>query len=96
MPAVVALILGAGGLCDWRPARTGRGMEKQGGAKMRAIEQRLAKLEQAVSPRETAHVWQGEESLADVLAREFPDGVPNGVTVKTYCWADDRWADADQ
>ena len=63
---------------------------------MSGIARRLARLEQAVSPRETVHVWAGEEPLADVLARRFPDGVPNGVTVKTYCWADDRWADADQ
>ena len=58
---------------------------------MRAIEQRLARLEQAVSPRETVHVWAGEEPRADVLARQFPEGVPNGVTVILY-----RWADADQ
>ena len=63
---------------------------------MRAIEQRLARLEQAASPRETVHVWAGEEPRADVLARLFPDGVPNGVTVKTYCWADDHLADEDQ
>jgi hypothetical protein len=70
-------------------------MEKQGGAEMRAIDQRLAKLEQAASPRETVHVWQGEEPLADVLARNFPEGVPNGVKVIAYRWAGDRWADAD-
>jgi hypothetical protein len=62
---------------------------------MRAIEQRLARLEQAASPRETVHVWAGTESRADVIARHFPEGVPNGVTVKTYCWAYDCWADAD-
>lgn len=56
---------------------------------MRAIEQRLARLEQAVSPPDTVYVWADEETLADALARQFPEGVPNGVMVY-------RWADADQ
>ena len=56
---------------------------------MSGIARRLARLEQAVSPRETVHVWAGEEPLADVLARRFPEGVPNGVTVIGYRWADD-------
>ena len=63
---------------------------------MSAIERRLARLEQAVSPRETVYVWQGEEPLADVLARHFREGVPNGVTIVAYRWANDRWADEDQ
>jgi hypothetical protein len=58
---------------------------------MSGIERRLARLEQAVSPPETVHVWAGAEALADTIARQFPDGVPNGVTVMCY-----RWADADQ
>jgi hypothetical protein len=62
---------------------------------MSSIERRLARLEQAASTRETVHIWAGEEPLADVLAREFPDGVPNGVTVKTYCWADDLSPERD-
>ena len=36
-----------------------------------------------------------EETLADAIAQRFPDGVPDGVTVMAYRWADDRWADAD-
>ena len=63
---------------------------------MRAIEQRLARLEQAVSPRETVHVWPGEETADQVIARQFPEGRPDGVTVILYRWANDRWADADQ
>ena len=63
---------------------------------MIAIERRLARLEQAVSHRETVYLWQGEEPADQVIARQFPDGVPDGVTVTLYRWADDRCADADQ
>jgi hypothetical protein len=55
------------------------------------IGRRLARLEQAVSPLETVHVWAGVETLADTIARQFPEGVPDGVVVVGY-----RWADADQ
>jgi hypothetical protein len=58
---------------------------------MRAIERRLARLEQAVSPLETVYVWAGEEPLADTIARQFPEGVPTGVTIVAF-----RWTDADQ
>ena len=58
---------------------------------MRALALRLARLEQAVSPRETVHVWAGPETADQVIARQFPDGLPDGVTVKLY-----RWADEDQ
>jgi hypothetical protein len=58
---------------------------------MRGIERRLARLEQAVSPRETVYLWQGEEPADQVIARQFPDG----VTVTLYRWADDRCADED-
>ena len=63
---------------------------------MRRIEQRLARLEQAVSPRETVHVWAGPETADQVIAREFPDALPDDTTLILYRWADDRWADADQ
>jgi hypothetical protein len=64
---------------------------------MSGIEKRLARLEQAVSPRETVHVWQGEETADQVIALHFPEGEPpNGVTVILYRWANDRWADEDQ
>jgi hypothetical protein len=43
------------------------------------------------SPAKTVHVWAGSETLADTIARQFPEGVLNGVTVVSY-----RWADADQ
>jgi len=55
------------------------------------LRRRLARLEQAVSPTETVYVWTGAATLADTIARQFPEGVPDGVTV-VGC----RWADADQ
>ena len=61
---------------------------------MSGIERRLARLEQAVSPRETVHVWAGAdagETADQAIAARFPEGVPDGVTVVVY-----RWADADQ
>ena len=60
---------------------------------MRAIEQRLARLEQAVSPRETVHVWADDaETLVDTIAERWPEGVPDGVTLVVYRWR----TDADQ
>ena len=56
---------------------------------------RLARLEQAVSPAETVHVWAGTETLADTIARQFPDGAPDGVRVLAYRWADADQAEAD-
>ena len=41
---------------------------------MSGIERRLARLEQAVSPRETVHVWEGEEPLADSHRAAIPRG----------------------
>jgi hypothetical protein len=59
---------------------------------MSGIERRLARLEQAVSSLETVYVWaDDEETLADTIARRWPEGVPDGVTLVIY-----RWADADQ
>jgi hypothetical protein len=58
---------------------------------VRALALRLARLEQAVSPRETVHVWADPETVDQAIAARFPEGVPNGVTVMVY-----RWADADQ
>jgi hypothetical protein len=63
---------------------------------MSGIERRLARLESAVSSLETVHIWQGEETADQVIARQFPDGRPAGVTVILYRWANDRWADADR
>ena len=61
---------------------------------MRAIEQRLARLEQAVSPLETVHVWAGADAgeTNQAIAARFPEGVPDGVTLVVYCWR----TDADQ
>jgi hypothetical protein len=38
---------------------------------MTGIARRLVRLEQAVSPPETMHVWAGAETLADTIARQF-------------------------
>jgi hypothetical protein len=61
---------------------------------MRAIEQRLARLEQAVSTLETVHVWTGADAgeTNQAIAARFPEGVPDGVTLVVYCWR----TDADQ
>jgi len=56
---------------------------------------RLARLEQTVSPARTVHVWAGTETLADTIARRFPDGTPDAVTVLAYRWAGPDQAAAD-
>ena len=56
---------------------------------------RLARLEQTASPAETVHVWAGAETLADTIARRFPEGAPDGVRVLAYRWADADQAEAD-
>ena len=56
-------------------ARIARAGAKQGGAAMSGIERRLARLEQAVSPRETVHVWAGaERDGGSAIARDSPRG----------------------
>ena len=58
---------------------------------MTGIERRLARLEQAVSSQETVYLWADDEAMADqAIAARFPEGVPDGVTLVLY-----RWADAD-
>jgi hypothetical protein len=61
---------------------------------MRGFARRLAKLERAVSPQKTVHIWAGAdagETADHAIAARFPEGVPDGVTLVLY-----RWADADQ
>ena len=62
---------------------------------MSGIERRLARLEQAVSPpRETVHVWAGAdagETADQVIARLWPEGLPEAAALVIY-----HWADADQ
>jgi hypothetical protein len=41
---------------------------------MSGIERRLARLEQAVAPLETMHLWAGAETLADTIAQQIPRG----------------------
>lgn len=56
---------------------------------MRAIEQRLAKLEQAATAETTVCAWvEAGETAEQAIARRFPEGVPNGATVMVYRWAD--------
>ena len=57
---------------------------------MRAIEQRVAKLEQAVSTGTSFHAWaEAGETVEQAIARQFPDGLARNATVNVYCWADD-------
>jgi hypothetical protein len=58
------------------------------------LRRRLARLEQAISPAETVHVWAGTETLADTIARWFPKGAPDGVRVLAYRWAIANQAEA--
>ena len=62
---------------------------------MRAIEQRLAKLEQRDNPTGTTVLYafaeDGEtaDQTADrAIAAHFPEGTPVGLTVVIYHWAD--------
>lgn len=62
---------------------------EQGRVAMRAIEQRVAKLEQAVSTGTSFHVWaEADETAEQAIARQFPDGLAHNATVNVYCWAD--------
>jgi hypothetical protein len=55
---------------------------------MRAIERRLAKLEQAVATAGTVHLWAEEgETTEQAIARQFPAGPTENVTVFVYRWA---------
>ncbi len=57
---------------------------------MRAIEQRVLKLERAVSAADVCFVWldASDETEEEALARQFPDGVPDNVVVTVFKWAD--------
>ena len=52
---------------------------------MRAIEQRLARLEQAAAPAVTLYAFaQPGETMKQAIARQFPDGAPENATVVVY------------
>lgn len=58
---------------------------------VRAIEQRLAKLEQAASTGRAFHAWaDAGETAEQAIARQFPDGLAHNATVIVYCWAGDH------
>ncbi len=58
---------------------------------MRMIEQRLAKLEQAVSTSRSFHAWaEAGETTGQAIVRQFPDGLAHHAMVTVYCWANDH------
>jgi len=52
---------------------------------MIALHRRLARLEKLITPRAIVCLWQ--EAGTDVVARRFPEGVPEAITVLVYGWA---------
>ncbi len=50
------------------------------------LPRRLARFEQMASPGALIYLWQ--DAGADIIARQFPEGVPEGTTVVVYRWAD--------
>lgn len=53
------------------------------------MERRLAALERTVSTGANVFVWaQPGDTAADATMRRFPDGVPMGVRVIVFRWAD--------
>jgi hypothetical protein len=56
---------------------------------MRAIAQRLAKLEQETPDAALCVVWVNTgETAAEAVARTFPDGVPDGARLIVLQWGD--------
>lgn len=53
---------------------------------------RLARLEGAAPAGAVLHVWEG--TVADAIARRFPEGGPAGKAIIVYCWADAERAEA--
>lgn len=41
------------------------------------------------------HVWVGPETLAAIVAQQFPERLPNGVPMVGDHWADAEQAQAD-
>ncbi len=61
---------------------------------MRAIEQRLARLEQAAAPAVTLYAFaQPGETMKQAIARQFPDGAPENATVVVYRFQGDAESD---
>ena len=56
---------------------------------MKAIEQRLAKLEQDTPAGARFYVWANAGETADkAIARQFPDGLAAAATVIVFRWAE--------
>jgi hypothetical protein len=56
---------------------------------MRAIEQRLAKLEQDAPAVAVCFIWADIAETADqAVARQFPDGPPDNSTVTVFRFAE--------
>jgi hypothetical protein len=54
---------------------------------MKAIGQRLAKLEQATRDGASLYVWvEGEETPEQSIARQFPAGPAENATVIVFRW----------
>jgi hypothetical protein len=58
---------------------------------MRAIEQRVAKLEQATRGGASLYAWaEADETPEQAIARQYPDGTPEGATVTVLRRSDGR------
>lgn len=56
---------------------------------MRAIEQRLARLEQATSAGRSFYAWaEAGETVQQAIARQFPSGLAHNAVVTVFSWAD--------
>ncbi len=55
---------------------------------MRALEQRLVKLEQDAPAAAVCFIWANpNETMDEAVARDFPDGPPGDATVKVFRFA---------
>jgi hypothetical protein len=56
---------------------------------MRAIEQRVAKLEQDATAEARSYVWAAAGETGDeAIARQFPDGFAEAAMVIVFRWSD--------
>lgn len=56
---------------------------------MKDLERRVAKLEQPRAQEAVVYGWQElDETWAEAVARQFPDGVADHVKIVMFCWAE--------